>query len=618
MIDHRRTDRPRRLSRQALWRPFAVVATTVMALAAIVTAAAQEVPAVEAELVLDGLVSPVLLTAPSGDDRRFIVEQTGEVRILDPEGQLLETPFLDLSDHIVELADGFEERGLLGLAFHPDYAANGRLYVHYSAPLRDGAPGGWDHTARIAQFRVSDDDPNTVDPGSERILLHVDHPNPKTNGGALAFGPHDGLLYAAIGEGGGAHGIGEVVYGALEVPERGNVWDALAQDLHTPYGKILRLDVDHGWPGYAVPERNPFVDDVSGLDEIWAWGFRNPYRMSFDVNGDLYVAAVSESLSEAVYRLDGPGNYGWPIREGTRCYDRQNPLDPPESCALVGDEGWPIREPVIEYFNRNVLESDIDARPSGTAVVGGYVYRGEALPDLVGRFVFADYSLDPQQASGVVYASAPEGDVAATWPIEELVRVDGRAQGMGRDDDGELYLLTREAFAPSGDTGRLFRLTLAQDAATEDTATNGPSSDESAQQNEPVEEPMEEPADESADDSAGAGPVSLSYTEQQVASGSDLYDAHCQSCHANDLRSAGPFPPLTGDPFFGTWEGREVAELLAYVRESMPLGAPGSLEDAEYAAIIAYWLDRHGYDAGQAPLPGDPAEVADAPVEDRR
>lgn len=171
------------------------------------------------------------LISPIGDDRRFIVEQTGEVRILDPEGQLLETPFLDLSDDIVDLADGFEERGLLGLAFHPDYAANGRLYVHYSAPLRASAPGDWDHTAKISEFRVSDDDANSVDPDSERILLHVDHPNPKTNGGALAFGPHDGLLYAAIGEGGGAHGIGEVVYGALEVPERGNVWDALAQGM---------------------------------------------------------------------------------------------------------------------------------------------------------------------------------------------------------------------------------------------------------------------------------------------------------------------------------------------------------------------------------------------------
>jgi len=565
----------------------------------------QDLPAVQAELVLDGLTSPVLLTAPTGDDRRFVVEQTGEVLILSADGQLLETPFLDLSDAIVELADGFEERGLLGLAFHPDYAGNGRLYVHYSAPLRAGAPGDWDHTARISEFRVSDDDRSAVDPSSERILLEVDHPNPKTNGGALAFGPHDGLLYAAVGEGGGAHGIGEVVYGALEVPERGNVWDALAQDLRTPYGKILRLDVDHGWPGYAVPDRNPFVGDDAGLDEIWAWGFRNPYRMAFDQNGDLYVAAVSESLSEAVYRLDGPGNHGWPIREGTRCYDRQQPLNPPETCARAGDEGWPIRDPVIEYFNRNVLESDVDGRPLGTAVVGGYVYRGEAVPELVGRFVFADYSLDPQEPSGVVYVSGPEGDVAATWPIRELARVDGRAQGMGRDDDGELYLLTREAFAPSGETGRVFRLRPAQDATSDGTSSDPNGQDPDGQ-------------DPNGQEEAASTAASLSFTEQQVASGSDLYDAHCQSCHANDLRSAGPFPPLTGDAFFASWQDRQVAELLDYVRQEMPLGAAGSLEDDEYAAIVAYWLDRHGYEAGSSVLPGDPAEVQGAPVEDRR
>ena len=606
MLDHRSTGRQRRSLRHLLRRPFGVAASVLVLAGALLSASAQEpsaptappqeMPPVDAELIVDGLVSPVLLTAPSGDDRRFVVEQTGQVRILAPDGQLLETPFLDLSDAIVELADGFEERGLLGLAFHPDYARNGRLYVHYSAPLRAGAPGGWDHTARISEFRVSDEDPNVVDASSERVLLEVDHPNPKTNAGALAFGPHDGLLYAAVGEGGGAHGIGEIVYGALEVPERGNVWDELAQDLRTPHGKILRVDVDHGWPGYAVPDRNPFVGDAAGLDEIWAWGFRNPYRMAFDRNGDLYVAAVSESLSEAVYRLDGPGNYGWPIREGTRCYDRQQPLDPPETCARAGERGWPIRDPVIEYFNRNVLESDIDAEPSGTAVVGGYVYRGEALPGLVGRFVFADYSLDPQEPSGVVYVSGPEGDVATTWPIRELVRVDGRAQGMGRDDDGELYLLTREAFAPSGQTGRVFRLAPAEEG------TDGASSD----------------AGEQDQEQEAAAPTSLSFSQSQVAAGSDLYDAHCQSCHANDLRSAGPFPPLTGDAFFASWEGRQVSELLAYVAESMPLGAAGSLEADEYAAIVAYWLDRHGYDAGTSPLPGDPSAVAPAPVEDRR
>lgn len=578
------------------------------ALALLPLAAAQdapEPPAVDAELVLEGLISPVLLTAPEGDDRAFVVEQTGQVRILQPDGTLASEPFLDLSDAIVELADGFEERGLLGLAFHPEYEANGRLYVHYSAPLRDGAPGGWNYTARISEFRVFDDDPDRVDPESERVLLEVDHPNPKTNAGALDFGP-DGYLYAAIGEGGGAHGIGEVLYGALEVPESGNVWDALAQDLGTPYGKILRLDVDHGWPGYAVPDTNPLVGK-SGMDEIWAWGFRNHYRMSFDDNGDLYVAAVSESLAEAIYRVDGPGNYGWPIREGTRCYDRQNPLDPPETCAETGPAGWPIEDPVIEYFNLNVLESPLDGEPLGTAVVGGHVYRGEALPDLVGRFVFADYSVDPETPSGTVYVAGPEGDVAATWPIRELVRVDGRAQGIGRDADGELYLLTREAFAPSGDTGRVFRLVPASDGSD--------GSDDADGEDGATDDDGDAGASSGASSGASAG---LSFTSEQVAQGSDIYDASCQSCHASDLRSQGPFPPLTGDRFFANWGGAEVSALHAYVREAMPLGSPGSLSDDDYAAVMAYWLDRHGYEAGSDPLPGDPADVPAAQVEDRR
>jgi glucose/arabinose dehydrogenase len=443
----------------------AAVAVLVAMLAA-GAASAQSVPGVAAEEVVTGLTSPVQLTSPPEDDRRFIVEQTGVIRLLRPDGSLADPPFLDLRDRVVELRDGFEERGLLGLAFHPDFADNGRFYVHYSAPLRASAPGGWDHTARLSEFRVPTETPDRADPASERVLMRIDHPNRKTNGGAIAFGP-DGYLYVAVGEGGGAHGIGEVAFGALEVPERGNVWDALAQDVHTPYGKILRLDVDHGWPGYAVPESNPFVNQP-GMDEIWAWGFRNPYRMAFDRGGDrdLYVSAVSESLSEAVYRLDAPGNYGWPLREGTRCYDRQTPLDPPEECERFGPNGWRIQDPVVAYFNANVAESPIDGDALGTAVVGAYVYRGEALPDLRGRLVVADYASNPREASGTLYVAGPEGDVASTWPVQELLTVEGRAQALGRDADGELYLLTRESFAPSGDTGRVFKLVPAGDGGS--------------------------------------------------------------------------------------------------------------------------------------------------------
>lgn len=553
------------------------------------------VPAVEAELVVEGLTSPVLMEpVPEGDGRNFLVDQTGRVWLLGESGGLSDEPFLDVSDRMLELRDGFEERGLIGFAVHPDFPEDGRVFVHYSAPLRDSAPGGWDHTAVVSEFRVSADDPLQVVPDSERRLLQVDHPNRKTNAGSLAFGP-DGYLYVAMGEGGGAHGIGEVEFGPLEVPERGNAWDALAQDLDTPLGKILRIDVDGGWPGYAVPPTNPLVGKP-GMDEIYAWGFRNHYRMSFDDGGDgaLYVAAVSESLSEAIYRVDASGNYGWPIREGTRCYDRQAPLDPPADCPAFGPHGWPIQAPVVEYFNANVTESDVEGEPLGTAVVGGYVYRGEALPELRGRLVFADYSANPQEPSGAVFVAGPDGDVADTWPIVELTRLEARAQGLGRDADGELYVLTREAFAPSGDTGKVYRLVPAGADGDADAAE----------------------ADGNGEAEAADG--GTPFTAAQAERGAEAYAEQCSGCHGAELRADGPFPSLTGRSFFDTWSERGLAELHTYVRERMPLGAPGSLSDDTYADVMAHWLSFHGYAPGEAAFPADPAAVPDVPVEDRR
>ena len=429
---------------------------------------------VEAELVVEGLASPVDLTSPPGaDTRRFIVDQNGRVLILLPDDTIADEPFLDISDRVVELRDGFEERGLLGFAFHPDFADNGRVFVHYSATLRDEAPGNWDHTAVLSEFTVPEDTPDRADPASERILLEVDQVSRKTNAGAIAFGP-DGLLYIAMGEGGGAHGVGEVLYGALEVPARNNVWDFQAQDLGNLYGKILRIDVDAGWPGYAIPDSNPLVG-TSGRDEIYAWGFRNHYRMAFDPEGDhdLFVAAVSESLWETVYRVDEPGNYGWPIREGTSCYDRQSPLDPPSECPEVGPNGWRIQDPVIQYPNYNVLDSPLDEEPLGTAIVGGHVYRGDELEDLQGAFVFADYSANPQEPSGQVYSARPASDIGAPWPIEPVVRLEARAQGMGVDADGELYVLTRESFGPEGDTGKVFKLVPAPGSGEADDGAAG-------------------------------------------------------------------------------------------------------------------------------------------------
>lgn len=588
---------------QTGWRRWALA---IFSVALLLPAVALAQPEVSAELVIDGLASPLQLeAAPDDTDRRFIVDQNGQILILRPDGTLADEPFLDISDRMVELRDGFEERGLIGFAFHPDFADNGRFYVHYSAPLRADAPDNWDHTAIVSEFTVPVDTPDRADHASERELLQVPQVNRKTNAGALAFGP-DGYLYIAMGEGGGAHGIGEVIYGALEVPPRGNVWDFQAQDIHNLYGKILRIDVDHGWPGYAVPENNPFVGEP-GRDEIFAWGFRNHYRMSFDPAGEfgLLAAAVSESLWETVYRVDEPGNYGWPIREGTYCYDRQNPLDPPEECATEGPNGWTIQDPIIQYPNNNAADSPLDVEPMGTAIVGGHVYRGDALPELAGTFVFADYSLNPREPSGQIYSARPGSDVGELWPIEAVVQLEARAQGMGVDGEGELYVLTRESFSPRGDTGKVFKLVPAETGGANGSADGTDGAEGSSD------------ASDSGDQAAGNSDSGF-FTVAQAERGNELYSQHCQSCHGSDLRGGqGPFPALTGNGFFSNWGGRPLSELATYISEKMPLGAAGTLEAQTYADIMAFWLSEHGYEAGEMELPTDIGEFPDVPVEDR-
>ena len=226
------------------------------------------------ELVADGLTHPVsFAVANDGTKRRFIVEQVGRIRILMPDGTLLPEPFLDIQDKIVPLVDLFDERGLLGLAFHPDYKNNGRFYVYYSVPMRRNATRAFrllgNHTANLSEFKVSKDNPNQANPISERILLQIDQPQFNHNGGEVIFGP-DGFLYLAVGDGGFANDKAPLH------PPDGN-----GQDLTTLLGKIVRIDVNKGDP-YAIPPDNPFVGKAGVREEIYAYGFRNPWRMSFD------------------------------------------------------------------------------------------------------------------------------------------------------------------------------------------------------------------------------------------------------------------------------------------------------------------------------------------------
>lgn len=416
-------------------------------------------PNLTVELVAEGLTAPVdLVSAPDASGRRFVVEQGGVVHILTPDGRRIETPFLDLRDRMLPLREDFEERGLLGFAFHPDYAVNGRLFVTYSAPLRATAPAGWNYTRHVSEFTVAADSADRVDPGSERVLIEQDWPSRKHNGGGLAFGA-DGYLYIGFGDGGGVHGVGpETLFEAFDVPTHLLEWDRLAQDTESLYGKILRIDVDRGYPGYSTPPLNPFAS-TAGRDEIYAWGFRNPYRLSFDGNA-LFATAVGETLWESVYLIDRPGNYGWPIREATHCFDRTQPKSPPATCADTGALGEPLIDPVVEYPNMSVASDGVALGLTGvgTAVVGGHVYRGRAIPALYGKYVFGDWSFAFAEPSGQIFVASPSAEFGALWDLRKVLEVPGRVLSLGRDGEGELYVLTNDELGPFGNTGKVYRL----------------------------------------------------------------------------------------------------------------------------------------------------------------
>jgi glucose/arabinose dehydrogenase len=414
---------------------------------------------VELEEVAGGFTSPVgMAVPPDGSGRIIVVDQVGLLRVVTAEGEVLGTPFLDVADRMVDLSEDYDERGLLGLAFHPDYAANGRFYVYYSAPLRDGAPDDFDHTSHVSEFTVSAD-PDVADPASERVLLEVDQPEFNHNGGTLAFGPDDGYLYISLGDGGGADDVG---LGHVEDWYEDNAGGNGQEVTQNLLGKILRIDVDGG-PSYGIPPDNPFVGR-DGLDEIYAYGFRNPWRFAFDPGGDhdLLVGDAGQNLWEEVSRVERGGNYGWNVREGTHCFSTDDPFTSPPSCPdEVGaghpDTGDPLLDPVIEYAHPGV------GGGYGLVVVAGQVYRGSLLPALAGRYVFADWSDSFEAPSGQLFVATPRDE--GLWAFEVLPlagspdgTLDRYVLAFGQDDEGEVYVLTTDNAGPSGETGRLFLL----------------------------------------------------------------------------------------------------------------------------------------------------------------
>jgi glucose/arabinose dehydrogenase len=342
-----------------------------------------------------GLSSPIFVTSPSSDlQRLFIVERPGRIKIL-RDGQVLTTPFLDIAGRV--LSGG--ERGLLGLAFHPDYDSNGYFYVNYT---------NLSGNTVVSRFEVSAD-PDLADSSGEYILLTITQPFSNHNGGMIAFGPNDGYLYIGMGDGGS-----------------GGDPQNLAQSDSVMLGKMLRIDVDGGSP-YAIPLDNPFAGPGDPLDEIWAKGLRNPWRFSFDrQTGDIYIADVGQSQWEEIdYQPAssvGGENYGWRLMEGNHCYN------PPIDCDSGG-----LTYPIYEYSH--------GGSPFRCSITGGYVYRGNAIPQLPGTYFFADYCSDQ------IWSFRYDGSniIEFTDRTLELEPDSGRVindiSSFGEDGSGELYIV---------------------------------------------------------------------------------------------------------------------------------------------------------------------------------
>jgi glucose/arabinose dehydrogenase len=353
------------------------------------TPALPPLPGIAFERVAAGFQRPTFVTgAGDGSGRLFVLEKRGTVRIV-RGGQVADEPFLDIRSRVTSSGN---EQGLLGLAFHPRFAENGRFFVYYTA-----ADGG---ANTLAEFRVSSADPDRADPASGRVLFAIPDQYSNHNGGMLAFGP-DGFLYVALGDGGGA---GD--------PLRS------AQDLANPLGSILRIDVDAppaAGLAYAIPSDNPFVGRAGARPEIWAYGLRNPWRFSFDrQTGDLWIADVGQNAREEVdfQPAGSPGgqNYGWSIMEGTACY---RPTSGCESSGLI--------LPVFEYTHSD-----------GCSITGGYVYRGAAFPALRGAYFAADY------CTGAAWAIRREGERVRA---DRLPDFPTGISSFGEDDAGELYIV---------------------------------------------------------------------------------------------------------------------------------------------------------------------------------
>jgi glucose/arabinose dehydrogenase len=415
---------------------------------------------VDLQTVASGLTSPVALVPDPGQSGRLVVvDQAGAIRVIE-DGQLRAEPFLDVKDRLVQPLGilgkfnetDYDERGLLGFAFHPGFAKAGRpgfgrVYTYTSEPVQGPADFSVDgvavmnHQSVVTEWQLVADG-SRVDPASARVLMRIDQPQFNHNGGDLVFGP-DGYLYIGLGDGGGANDT-DVGHGVA-----GN-----GQNIHTAHGGLLRIDplppeltpdsrdAASVNGAYRVPWDNPFVG-IDGVDEIYAYGFRNPFRFSFDkLSGMLVVGDVGQNLVEEVDIVRKGGNYGWRIKEGDFRFDPAGILI---GLPLEDDS---LQNPVAQYDHDD-----------GLSIIGGYMYYGHQVPELRSLYVFADFSLGFETPNGRLFVA----DLLSGKIEELLVGADQKplnlfVKGTGQDLDGEVYVLASTALGPYGTTGVVLKL----------------------------------------------------------------------------------------------------------------------------------------------------------------
>lgn len=376
-------------------------------------------PALNLEEFVTGFERPVAIAPIPGTTNRYVVlELAGHIKLVE-NATVADTDFLDLTSRTSRDNNDWDERGLLGIAFHPNFEDNGLFYVHHTASSSLAAEigGGADvGDTVVVEYKIDSQDERRADPQSARIVFTTSQPADNHNGGALAFGG-DGMLYIALGDGGGAD------------DQYGN-----GQNLSTPLGAILRIDVDGRAEGqYSYPSGNLRDTVATAHPGIWDYGLRNPWRISFDgCTGNLYIADVGQDTWEEI-NVEPPGgggrNYGWPFLEGDRCRGKsEDAVSSPDECVPMGTTpAVPITLPVATYN-----------RGGGGAVVGGYVYRGSALPALRGAYLFADYS---QRRFWMLRWNGTTEEFAE---IKILPSMDQAINAFGQDANGELFVVSMD------------------------------------------------------------------------------------------------------------------------------------------------------------------------------